>query len=106
MSIDKIRSRRSITDSNELTETADNQQLPDQLLEEKDARATIRGIISTLPPLQQQIFRLKDLEGYETEEIADITGIAAEAVRNNLSRARKRLREAYLTYHHSKEKKV
>jgi len=42
---------------------------------------------------------MKDIEGYETEEITHITGITAEAVRNNLSRARKRVRELYVTYH-------
>lgn len=106
LSIDKIRARRSTTDDNLLADKADKERLPDQLLEEKDTKTAIRHIISLLPPLQQRILQLKDLEGYETEEITEITGIAAEAVRNNLSRARKRLREMYLAYHHNKEKEV
>ena len=39
---------------------------------------------------------MKDVDGYETEEIAEITGTTVEAVRTNLSRARKRVREGYL----------
>jgi len=39
---------------------------------------------------------MKDVEEYETEEIAKITGTKIEAVRTNLSRARKKVREQYL----------
>ncbi len=106
LSIDKLRTRRPVSDEDGLVGKTDNERLPDELLEEKDSNEAIRRIIASLPPLQQRIFQLKDLEGYETEEIVEITGIAAEAVRNNLSRARKRLRELYLAYHHIKEKKA
>ena len=46
--------------------------------------------------LQRTIIRMKDIEEYETEEIAEITGCNAEAIRSNLSRARKKVREVYL----------
>ena len=106
LSIDKIRTRRPVSDEDGFIGKTDNGRLPDELLEERDNKEAIRRIIMSLPPLQQRIFQLKDLEGYETEEIVEITGIAAEAVRNNLSRARKRLRELYLAYHRIKEKKA
>ena len=106
LSIDKIRTRRPVSDKDGFIGKTDNGRLPDELLEERDNKEAIRRIIMSLPPLQQRIFQLKDLEGYETEEIVEITGIAAEAVRNNLSRARKRLRELYLAYHRIKEKKA
>lgn len=51
------------------------------------------GMISKLPSLQQTIIRMKDVEGYELAEIAEITGTQVEAVRVNLSRARKKIRE-------------
>ena len=38
---------------------------------------------------------MKDVE-YETEEIAEITGCSSEAIRSNLSRARKKVRDIYL----------
>lgn len=40
--------------------------------------------------------RMKDVEEYESEEIAQITGCSAEAIRSNLSRARKKVRDIYL----------
>ena len=69
---------------------------PERLLEEKDEFRLMREIIGTLPPLQQTILRMKDVEEYENEEIAEITGCGAEAIRSNLSRARKKVRDIYL----------
>lgn len=103
LSIDKIRSRKPFADEQELIGREAGEQLPDSLLEEKEERDAIRRIIEMLPPLQQRILQMKDIEGYETGEISEAMGIAAEAVRNNLSRARKRIRELYLTYHQNQQ---
>lgn len=105
LSIDKIRSRKPFADELELSGKESGEQLPDSLLEEKEERDAIRHIIEMLPPLQQRILQLKDIEGYDTAEISEITGIAAEAVRNNLSRARKRMRELYFIYYRFKQEK-
>jgi RNA polymerase sigma-70 factor (ECF subfamily) len=72
-------------------------------MEEKDSATAIRKIIKNLPPLQQKVFEMKDLHGYETHEIAASMGITIEAVRNNLSRARKRLRDLYLERNRKKK---
>jgi len=69
---------------------------PDEQLEQEDAVACIRTLINRLPLVQQAIIRMKDIEGYELQEIADITGTQVEAVRVNLSRARKKVREQYM----------
>jgi RNA polymerase sigma factor (sigma-70 family) len=56
----------------------------------------IQGVhqaIKTLTPQQQEIIHLRDIEGYEYEEIAGITGMNENAIRVALSRARKRVRE-------------
>ena len=52
--------------------------------------------IDSLPTLQRTIIQMKDVQEYETEEIAEITGCSAEAIRSNLSRARKKVRDIYL----------
>jgi len=96
MSIDKIRGRKPQHDLEEYSHTKTLEHLPDELLEIKEEQALIHYIISLLPSLQRQILQLKDIEGYDTDEIVEITGITAESVRNNLSRARKRLRELFL----------
>jgi putative RNA polymerase ECF-type sigma factor len=53
-------------------------------------------LIAQLPALQQTIIRMKDVEGYELAEIAEITATPVENVRVNLSRARKKIREQFL----------
>lgn len=53
-------------------------------------------LIADLPDLQQSVLRMKHIEGFEVEEIARITGSTAIAVRTNLSRARKRVREQFM----------
>ena len=65
-------------------------------LEQKDAAECIRRLIAQLPTLQQTIIRMKDIEGYELAEIAEITATPVENVRVNLSRARKKIREQFL----------
>ena len=69
---------------------------PERVLEGNDEIRLMREIISSLPTLQQTIIRMKDIEEYETEEIAQITGCSSESIRSNLSRARKRVRETYV----------
>ncbi|MDR2919990.1 MAG: sigma-70 family RNA polymerase sigma factor [Tannerella sp.] len=66
---------------------------PDKLIEQKEAAAFIKQFIKALPTLQQTIIHMKDVEGYELSEISQITGTQIEAVRVNLSRARKKIRE-------------
>ena len=62
-------------------------------VERRQMMEMVHKVVETLPGLQQMIFRMKDIEGYEVEEIALITGTKAQAVRMNLSRARTRIRE-------------
>jgi len=65
-------------------------------LERKSNDELIRMIIDRLPTLQQTVLKMKDIEEYELEEIAQITGTTNEAVRVNLSRARKKVREEFI----------
>lgn len=67
-------------------------------LERENTEEILKEIIRTLPPLQQLIITMKDIEAYEVDEIAEITGVQPEAIRVNLSRARKKVREIYLRW--------
>ena len=69
---------------------------PGTIVEQKDMVNHVKKLIKALPALQQSIIRMKDVEGYELSEIAAITGTQVEAVRVNLSRARKKIREQLL----------
>jgi len=64
-------------------------------IENVDAIDVVKQIIETLPPLQKIIIKMRDIEDYEMEMIAEITGCTEEAVRMNLSRARKKVKEVF-----------
>jgi RNA polymerase sigma-70 factor, ECF subfamily len=65
-------------------------------VETNDEIELIRYIIEHLPPLQRQIMTMKEIEGYESNEITNITGCSAESLRQNLSRARRRIQQEYI----------
>lgn len=69
---------------------------PHAVLEQKDSVRQVMRIIDQLPGLQQTILRMKHVDGFEVKEIAELTGSSQEAVRMNLSRARKRVKELFL----------
>lgn len=102
LAIDRIRVRRRPEGEVEQLALDSGTKNPAEQLEERDAAACIRRLIDRLPPLQQTIVRMKDVEGYEIAEIAAITGTAPEAIRVNLSRARKKIREQYILLNKSK----
>ena len=94
--MDIWRAKRPDSLSREQVQAPSQSATPERLLEEKDEFRLMREIIDSLPTLQRTIIQMKDVQEYETEEIAEITGCSAEAIRSNLSRARKKVRDIYL----------
>ncbi len=88
-----IKREETMPSDTELQTNTDN---PYSMLERKNTEEILMYIINKLPKLQQLIITMKDVKDYETEEIASIIGTTEEAVRMNLSRARKKVREEYL----------
>ena len=78
-------------------ELAFESEIPSPLaqLEQKDDVAHVMRIIDRLPELQQTILRMRHIDGFEIDEIAELTGSKPEAVRMNLSRARKKVKEIF-----------
>jgi RNA polymerase sigma-70 factor (ECF subfamily) len=68
---------------------------PETQMEQKDSVTQVMRIIDRLPCLQQTILRMRHIDGMEVEDIAELTGSTPEAVRMNLSRARKKVKETF-----------
>ena len=68
-------------------------------LEYKDSLKWVSKIIETLPEQQKLVVQLRDIEQYNFTEIAKILEMNDTAVRVNLSRARKTIREQLLKAH-------
>ena len=101
--IDKIRLRKTKESLEIIANLEYSTENPYVLLERKNTETILKEIISRLPELQRIILQMKDIEDYNIEEIAEITGSKIEAIRMNLSRARKRVRAEFVNY--SKETK-
>jgi len=76
-------------------ETA-HEQTPYKSLEEADMAAFVGRLIDRLPEQQKMAMRLRDVEGYELDEIAEILEMSEGTVRTNLSRARQKIRDELL----------
>ena len=87
----QLRQREQLTES----VVPSNWSTPYTELEQKDNVDQVMRIIDRLPGLQQIILRMKHVDGYVVEEIASLTGSTPEAVRMNLSRARRRVKELF-----------
>lgn len=72
-------------------------------IEWKELNLIIKEIISKLPEQQKEVFEMRDIDGYETMEVAETLEIKPEHVRVLLSRARKYIaKELEEKYHYKK----
>lgn len=56
----------------------------------------IKRLIEKLPDIQRTVMHLRDIEQLSYDEIAETTDLKVNAIRVNLSRARKKVRDEYL----------
>lgn len=92
LAIDRQRTtaRRQVFDLNEKVSSSNDGYNSADL---SDIADLTRKIIASLPDKQRVIIHLRDVEGYEMEEIAEVLDMDEASVRMNLSRARKSVRE-------------
>jgi RNA polymerase sigma-70 factor (ECF subfamily) len=95
--LDVIRARRTVSmEVVKKNKLADEVSSDSELLENADSVGLIKRIISGLPELQRTVIQLRDIEQFEYEEIAEATELNVNAIRVNLSRARKKVRDEIL----------
>ncbi len=76
----------------ELPEGPSNESGPEQLAVGGSVASTMSALLSTLPPVQQEILRLRVIVGLSAEETADALGMTAVAVRVSQHRGLGKLR--------------
>ena len=79
-----------------LHEQADSSAAPDQTLIEKEGRSLVEQIVEQLPEKQRTVIQLRDVEGKEYKEIAEIMQISEADVKVSLFRARQKIKEQYI----------
>jgi RNA polymerase sigma factor (sigma-70 family) len=68
---------------------------PHDELERNDTMSVLDRIIEALPERLRELIQLRDIEGLSYEEISEITRLNINALRVNLSRARKLVRNEF-----------
>jgi len=63
------------------------------VLESEDARARVTESIDVLPDPYRIVLQLRDIEGYDTKEVAALLGIDQNNVKVRLHRARAALKK-------------
>ncbi len=96
LSLDKIKSKRWQESSLDNDTNYTQPPARSENYETKEMVEHARKIIDDLPEQQKIIIHLRDFEGYEFEEIADITDLSLNNIRVILSRARKNVRDKLL----------
>ncbi|MDE6082117.1 MAG: sigma-70 region 4 domain-containing protein, partial [Muribaculaceae bacterium] len=84
----KLKRRRAIS-ANELPDTP----VEERGIEESEEIKSM--LLRSLPPLQRKIFEMAAFEDKEYEQIAIELDMTVEAVRMNMCRARKKVKEQY-----------
>jgi RNA polymerase sigma-70 factor (ECF subfamily) len=102
--LDEIRKRRNTIEPHH--EMISELPEPYEIVEQADMSIRIKKLIEKLPELQRTVIQLRDVEGFEIEEIAKTTGLTANAVTVNLSRARQKIREQILNENKIQERKL
>jgi len=98
--LDQLKSKRASNLKIMHTNFASNETRIDQKIEDQDSLNWVEKMINELPEQQKLIIQMRDIEQYEFEEIAKILDMNETAVRVNLSRARKTIREKMTKTHH------
>jgi len=93
--IDEIQKNRSISleQMKARNEWISDMKQADEVAEHKDSARLAKEIIDQLPEQQRAVIHLRDIEHYELNEIARVLDMQNSAVRANLSRARKKVRD-------------
>jgi RNA polymerase sigma-70 factor (ECF subfamily) len=94
-SIDKLRKRKTLR-FEELKKHPENKHTPLDSLTQGEVYNQVIEAIKELSQQQQTLLNLRDIEGYEYEEISEISGLTINNVRVNISRARKTIKKKLL----------
>lgn len=97
--LDQLKSKRTSNLKIDSLEVSENRSKLEEEIENKDSLNWVEKFIQVLPVQQKIILQMRDIEGYEFEQMAEILEMNETAIRVALSRARKSIRESMLKTH-------
>ena len=87
-----------IDDQNELEMVNGHKENPESKLEVDRGRQQLLSLVNLLPQEQREVFLLKEEAGLSIDDIADVTGENAEAVKSRMRYAVKKLKNGMQQY--------
>lgn len=97
--LDQLKNKRASNLKIDSLEFSENRSKLEDEIENKDSLNWVEKFIEALPVQQKIIIQMRDIEGYEFEQMAEILEMNETAIRVALSRARKSIRESMLKTH-------
>ncbi len=94
--LDKLKSKKNRFLSLNEDIAKQTETTPYESLETSEMVSTVKKVITQLPEKQRTIVNLRDIQGYNFEEIMEITGWEMNYLRVNLSHGRKRIKETII----------
>ena len=94
-SLDFLRKKHYVFQSDEVLNQHLSSESPDKIMELKESENKLDQLLNLLNEKHRTVYHLREIEGYELEEIAKVLTISYDDVRTCLSRARKKIRELY-----------
>jgi len=91
--IDFIRKHKPVTDKEQIILQKTDELNPEKELVISDQLLLVRNIINQMNDQQREIIQLREIEGLDYDEIAEITGLSINNLRVIISRTRKEIRE-------------
>jgi RNA polymerase sigma-70 factor (ECF subfamily) len=76
---------------------------PERQLESSEWVSVIKVLADELSGKQKLVFTLSQLEGLETAQITEITGLDADQIKSNLYAAKKNIRERLIKMGYEKD---
>lgn len=97
--LDKLKSPSSKIEKLDETRAMTDNRTPYTETETSDTLKMVFKVMDGLPEQQRMVIHLRDVEGCDFDEIAEVTGLSLNNVRVNLSRARKKIRDTLIKIH-------
>ena len=94
--IDRLRRRMKVLQEGDAGQLSSDDRDPYESVAVKETMRRIRGCIDALPPQQRYVIRLREMEGFSYNEIADALGMTLDQVKVNLFRGRSAIRKTII----------
>jgi len=104
--LDRLRKIRPISPTEwdeRIFETVADDTDPERQLESNEWVSVVKVLANELSGKQKLVFTLSQLEGLETEQIIEITGLDADQIKSNLYAAKKNIRERLIKMGYGKD---